>query len=171
MNRLPRVRIGRSPTQAQLRGIPIASVMLGSLATLLPAVSTAPVSPSWGLLIILAWRVVHRTLWPVWMGIPLGFFDDILSGQPLGSAMMLWTLALLSLELFDRRMVWRVFREEWALASVTIAAVLAGQLLSSYATGGATPPYLMLPQLIFSILAFPLVARAVMQLDYWRLSA
>jgi len=171
MSRLPRVRIGRAPTQAQLRGIPIASVMIGSLAPILPIIASAPAMPPWGFLILLGWRMVHRTIWPVWIGIPLGLFDDLFSGQPLGAAMMLWTLALLALDLFDRRMVWRVFREEWALASVLISTLLAGQLIVTYATGGATPPYLVLPQLAFALLAFPLVARTVMRLDYFRLSA
>lgn len=167
----PRVRIGRAPTTAQLRGIPIGSVLIGSLIPILPVIATAPVMPPWGFLVLLAWRMIHRTLWPVWIAIPLGFFDDLFSGQPLGAAMMLWTLSLLALDLFDRRMLWRTFREEWALASVMIAAVIAGQLIIAYATGGSTPPYFVLPQLVFSVLAFPIVARGVMQLDYWRLSA
>lgn len=171
MTKRPRVRIGRAPSEAQLLGIPIASVLLGSLTPLLPVVAVAPVMPPWGLIVLLAWRMIHRNLWPVWAGIPLGFFDDLFSGQPLGAAMMLWTLALLVLDLVDRRMVWRVFRDEWAIAGTLIAAVIAGQLVIVYATGGGTAPYLVLPQLLFSMLAFPLVARAVMQLDFWRLSA
>lgn len=115
--------------------------------------------------------MIHRTLWPVWMGIPLGLFDDLFSGQPLGSAMMLWTLALLALDTIDRRMVWRVFTQEWAIAAALTSALLFAQLMIAWFLGGATPAYLLVPQLIFSALAFPLIARFCMQLDYWRLSA
>lgn len=136
---------------------------------LLPVISTAPTMPPWGLLMLLAWRMLHRNLWPVWMGLPLGLFDDIFSGQPLGSSMMLWTLGLLGLDLLDRRMVWRDFKQEWAIAASLIIACLLLNLLIAYATGGATSPVLIVPQMIFSVLCFPLVARACSVLDDWRL--
>lgn len=145
--------------------------MLASMAPILPVIHTVPISPPWAFLLLLAWRMIHRTLWPVWMGIPLGLFDDLFSGQPLGSAMMLWTLALLALDTIDRRMVWRIFTQEWAIAAALTSALLFAQLLIAWFLGGATPAYLLVPQLIFSALAFPLIARFCMQLDYWRLSA
>jgi rod shape-determining protein MreD len=144
--------------------------MMGSMTPVLPVIATAPVMPPWGLLVLVAWRMLHRNLWPVWMGLPLGMFDDIFSGQPLGSAMMLWTLALLGLDLLDRRMVWRDFRQEWGIASALIIGILLVQLLISYASGGATNPLLLVPQILVSILAFPLVARACAVLDDWRLA-
>lgn len=171
MTRQPRLRIGRTPSTAQLRGIPIVSVMLASMAPVLPVIHTVPVSPPWAFLLLLAWRMIHRTMWPVWMGLPLGLFDDLFSGQPLGSAMTLWTLALLAMDVIDRRMIWRVFNQEWALAAGLTSALLFAQLLIAYSLGGATPPHLLIPQLIFSALAFPLIARFCMLLDYWRLSA
>lgn len=169
MARHPRSRIGRSPSWTQRQGVPIASIMIGSMAPLLPVIVTAPVMPPWGLLGLVAWRMLHRNLWPVWMGLPLGIFDDIFSGQPLGSAMMLWTLALLGLDLLDRRMVWRDFRQEWGIAGGLIVGILLVQLLTSYASGGATNPLFLLPQMLVSILAFPLVARICAVLDEWRL--
>lgn len=170
MARHPRSRIGRAPSAAQRQAVPIASTMIGSMTPLLPVIVTAPIMPPWGLLVLLAWRMLHRNLWPVWMGLPLGMFDDIFSGQPLGSAMMIWTLSLLGLDLLDRRMVWRDFRQEWGIAGGLIVAVLLVQLLISYATGGATNPLMLLPQMILSILAFPLVARICAVLDDWRLA-
>lgn len=140
------------------------------MTPLLPIITTAPVMPPWGLLVLLAWRMLHRNFWQVWMGLPLGMFDDIFSGQPLGSGMMLWTLSLLALDLLDRRMVWRDFKQEWGIAGGLIVAVLLAQLLISYATGGATNPLLLVPQMLLSILAFPLVARICALLDEWRLS-
>lgn len=170
MARHPKSRIGRTPSRTQRQAVPIASTMIGSMTPLLPIIATAPVMPPWGLLVLLAWRMLHRNLWPVWMGLPLGLFDDLFSGQPLGSAMMLWTLSLLGLDLLDRRMVWREFVQEWGIAGGLIVAILLGQLLISYTTGGATNPLLLLPQALLSVLAFPLVARICAAMDDWRLS-
>jgi rod shape-determining protein MreD len=149
--------------------VPIISTMIGSMTPILPVIATAPVMPPWGLLVLLAWRMLHRNLWPVWMGLPLGFFDDMFSGQPLGSAMMLWTLALLGLDLLDRRMIWRDFRQEWAIAGALIVAILLVQLLISYTNGGATNPLFLVPQIAISVLAFQLVALGCAALDLWRL--
>ena len=170
MARHPRSRIGRAPSPAQRQAVPIVSTMIGSLTPILPAIATAPTMPPWGLLILLAWRMLHRNIWPVWMGLPLGLFDDLFSGQPLGSSMMLWTLALLGLDLLDRRMIWRDFRQEWIIASGLIAAVTLFQLAIAHLTGGATNPLYLLPQIAISALAFPLVARICAVLDDWRLS-
>ena len=169
MARHPRSRIGRSPSGIQRQGVPIISTMIGSMTPILPVIATAPVMPPWGLLVLLAWRMLHRNFWPVWMGLPLGFFDDMFSGQPLGSAMMLWTRALLGLDLLDRRMIWRDFRQEWAIAGALIVAILLVQLLISYTNGGATNPLFLVPQIAISVLAFPLVALGCAALDLWRL--
>ena len=169
MARHPRSRIGRTPSQTQRQAVPIISTMIGSMTPLLPVIATAPLMPPWGLMVLIAWRMLHRNLWPVWMGLPLGLFDDMFSGQPLGSAMMLWTLSLFGLDLLDRRMVWRDFMQEWGIAGGLITAMLLGQLLISYATGGATNPLLLLPQVILSVLAFPLIARICAAIDEWRL--
>lgn len=170
MARHPRSRIGRAPSTAQRQAVPIVSTILGSLTPILPVVATAPTMPPWGLLILLAWRMLHRNLWPVWMGLPLGLFDDLFSGQPLGSSMMLWTLALLGLDLLDRRMLWRDFRQEWIIAGGLIAAVTLFQLAIAHFTGGGTSPVYLIPQIVVSALAFPLVARVCAVLDDWRLA-
>lgn len=143
--------------------------MLGSMMPTLPIIATAPIMPPWGLLMFLAWRMIHRNIWPAWMGVPLGLFDDMFSGQPLGSAIMLWTLSLLVLDLLDRRMVWRDFRQEWGIVGGLIIAVLLGQLLVSYSDGGATNPLFLAPQIALSILAFPGIARLCAAMDDWRL--
>lgn len=170
MARHPRSRLGREPSPVQLQAVPIATTMLGSLLPLLPMIATAPVLPPLGFLFLLAWRMLHRNLWPVWMALPLGFFDDLLSGNPLGSSMMLWTVSFLLLEILDRRMMWRDFRQEWAIAAVLIIAFIAFQLGIAHMLGGATPLAVMIPQMILSILAFPLVARACVAIDQWRLT-
>jgi rod shape-determining protein MreD len=170
MARHPRSRIGRAPTPTQMIGIPIASTMIASMTPALPVISSVPLMPSWGFLMLLAWRMLHRNLFPIWIAVPLGFFDDLLSGNALGSSMMLWAVAFLILEILDRRMVWRDFRQEWAIASTFIVGVIAAQLAISHMLGATTPFIVMVPQMIVSILVFPLVARACLILDVWRLS-
>jgi rod shape-determining protein MreD len=169
MSRAPRSRIGKAPSTLQRQGVPIASTMIASLTPLIPAITTAPAMPPWGLLLLLGWRMLHRNIWPAWLGLPLGLWDDMFSGQPLGSSMLLWTLALLGLDMLDRRMVWRDFIQEWGIAAAMIVVALILGLLIANMTGGSTALIVLLPQIAMSILAFPLVARACAVFDAWRL--
>jgi rod shape-determining protein MreD len=170
IDRRPRTRIDRAPTQLQLAAIPIISVMLGSLTALLPMIASAPLLPPFGFMILIAWRLLHRTLWPVWMTLPLGFFDDLFSGQPLGSAVFLWTLAFLTVDLLDRRMLWRDFWQEWGLASALTCLLLLLQLLIANSTGNPTRPSVLVPQMILSVLILPLITRLCARLDLLRRS-
>jgi rod shape-determining protein MreD len=163
MGRAPRRRIDRAPTRTKLIGIPVISVMLASLSPLLPMVATFPILPPFGFL--------HRTLWPVWAAVPLGLFDDLFSGQPLGSAMLLWTLAFFALDLFDRRMIWRDVWQDWGLAAGLIVALLYASLLIANMTGGTVAAIVLIPQIILSILLFPAVAKVCALLNRVRLSA
>ncbi len=167
----PRRRIDRAPTSVQLVGLPVVSVMIGSLAVLLPVISAAPLLPPFGFMLLLAWRLLQRTMWPVWMALPLGLFDDIFSGQPLGSAVFLWTLTFLTLDLIDRRMIWRDSLQDWALASLLIVALLTGELIIANATGGNTGIIALVPQIVVSCLLYPLIARICANLDRIRQSA
>src|SRR5699024_7185718 len=78
-----------SPTAIWL--IPVASVMVGSLITIVPLIATFPVLPPLGLMTLLAWRLLRPEWMRIWSPLPFGFFDDLVSGQPLGSAILLWT--------------------------------------------------------------------------------
>jgi rod shape-determining protein MreD len=169
MPRLPRTRIDRPPSPLRLTGTPIFTTMIGSMATLLPIIASAPLLSPFGLIMLLAWRLRHRTLWPVWIGLPLGLWDDIFSGQPLGSSMLLWTVVMLGLDVIDRRMVWRDFWQDWGLAAAIIALTLLGGLGIANWTGGNTSPTIILPQIIISIALFPLFARICAMIDRWRL--
>ena len=169
MARPPKSRIGKAPSQFQRQGVPIFSTMVASMAPLIPAISTAPGTPPWGFLLLLGWRMLHRNIWPAWLGLPLGLWDDMFSGQPLGSSMLIWTLALLGLDMLDRRMVWRDFLQEWGIAAAMIFASLLLGLMIANMTGGDTLVLAILPQLAMAILAFTLVARACAVFDAWRL--
>jgi rod shape-determining protein MreD len=169
MQRPPRTRIDRPPSSLRLTGTPIILTMIGSLAPLLPVIATAPFLPPFGLLMFVAWRLRHRTIWPAWIGLPLGLWDDIFSGQPLGSSMLLWTIIMLGLEVSDRRMVWRDFWQDWGLAASVITITLFGGLIIANVTGGSTSPLIILPQILITIALFPLVARGCAVIDGWRL--
>jgi rod shape-determining protein MreD len=162
---------GYQPTlSVKARAVPIVSTMIGSLVPLLlPIIAQAPVVPPFGLLVLLAWRLLRPGFWAVWAPLPLGFFDDLASGQPVGSAMLCWTLAFLAIEVSERSVLWRDYVQDWLVASAAIAGcLLAGYLLALFA-GGAAPILAIVPQIVASMLFFPAVARLCARLDVWRL--
>jgi rod shape-determining protein MreD len=150
--------------------IPIGSVLIASLTPLLPEIATAPVLPPFGFMVLLGWRLLRDDLWPVWVALPLGLFDDIFSGQPLGSAMALWTISFLVIDLIDSRFVWRDHWQDWGIATLAIGAQLSLALGIAHVTGGAMPFVLLLPQIVVSALLFPMVARLCAMLDRVRLA-
>jgi rod shape-determining protein MreD len=166
-----RPRLEREPVSALMLGVPLISVMLGSVMTLLPFIATAPILPPLGLIMLLAWRFLVRDLWPAWIGLPLGLFDDLLSGQPLGSAAFIWTILLLIIEVFDRRMMWRDFTQDWIIGGTLIATALFLGLGFASLDGGGANPLLLVPQIVTSGLCLPLALRICAVLDRlrWRL--
>lgn len=166
------IRSDREERIARLRGqvLPAISTVLGSAVTLLPVVAVTPILPPFGLLMLLSWRLIRPELWPIWVGIPLGLVDDLLSGQPIGSAVLLWTLVLLGIDQLDRRMMFRDYWQDWLIAAAAIILCLAGGLLTANVTGGNTGFTVIVPQILISVLVYPVVARFCALLDRWRLS-
>ncbi|MES2291639.1 MAG: rod shape-determining protein MreD [Pseudomonadota bacterium] len=156
------------PTALERQLVPIGSTMVASMAPLAPFVLTEPLLPPFGLMVFLAWRLLRNDIWPLWMGIPLGLWDDFFSGQPIGTGMAGWTAAMLALDFVERRLPWRSHVEDWGIAVVTIAAYLFFALLVAGATGGGTSPLILLPQIVISALCWPLISRACAALDRWR---
>ena len=156
------------PGTVERRATPIVATMLASLAPLLPFVMTEPLLPPLGLMTFLAWRLLRNDVWPLWAGLPLGLWDDLFSGQPLGTAMAGWTMILLALDGVDRRLPWREFNQDWGIAALAVIGQLLLALLLARVTGGDTSPLLLLPQIAIAILAYPLVTRACATLDRWR---
>jgi rod shape-determining protein MreD len=162
-------KIGRTPSAFRRRAVPIVSTMVGSLLTIAPFIALAPTMPPWGLILFLAWRALQRGVWPVWMGVPLGLWDDQFSGAVVGTSVLLWTLILIGFEIIDRRMIWRDFWQEWGFATAIMAiVVLTSSLISTMIVGPANP-LLLLPQIAVSALVFPLITRLCSTLDEWRL--
>ena len=162
-------KINRTHLPLLAYGLPWLSILLGSLTPWLPVITPAPVLPPFGLMLLLAWRLLRPGLLPLWAGLPFGLFDDLYSGQPFGSAVLLFSLALLAIELIEIRFPWRNFWLDWLTASailivyLVVAAVLSGSALTSMQLA------VIAPQLVLSIVLFPVVARLVAQLDRLRL--
>ena len=162
---------GYQPTlSVKARAVPILSTMFGSLLPgLVPVIAQAPVLPPFGLMTLLAWRLLRPGFWAAWAPLPLGFFDDLVSGQPVGSAMLSWTVAFLAIEASERAVLWRDYVQDSMVAPAAIAGCLfAGYLFALFA-GGAAPIFAIVPQILASMLLFPAVARLCARLDVWRL--
>ena len=169
INQRLRKRINRAPSPILSRGVPWASVMLLSLAPFAPLFVSAPIMPPLAFMALLAWRMLRPGMLPVWAGAPLGAFDDLYSGQPFGSAVLLWSLAMLVMDLVDVRLRWRGFLQDWALATALIAAYLVLATVVANLAGGAAPWRVMVPQIALAVIAHPLVTRLIAALDKLRL--
>lgn len=146
------------------RVLPWATVMAGSLLTILPFPATLPLLPPVGLLILLAWRLLAPMALRIWAPALLGLFDDLVSGQPLGSATLLWTLAYFLVAALEARSGVRDFVQNWVMAAVAITLALAGGRV--LATPLHAPVNTVLTvQIIMSILMFPLAAQFVAWID------
>jgi len=162
-------KINRTHSPILAIAIPWASVLLASLSPFLPFFPGFPLVPPIALLMLLGWRFVRPGLMPSWAGLPLGAFDDLFSGQPFGSAIMLWSLAMLALDAVEARFPWRGFWQDWLAAiAVLTVYIFAAALFSGAHADPSVIPWL-LPQLLLSIMLFPIVARIVARLDRLRL--
>lgn len=159
------------PIQPPLRviAVPIASILLGSAIGLLPLIATEPIVPPFGLMLLLAWRLLRPEMWVAWAGLPLGLADDLISGHYLGTSMALWTIALLLLDRVDHHFVWRDWWMEWLIAAIGIVAVDVGVWALSQPLHSHTEVTTLVPQLIGATLLFPAILRLTARLDRWRL--
>ncbi|MEE4539375.1 MAG: rod shape-determining protein MreD [Erythrobacter sp.] len=163
-----RINRVRSPLRAIT--VPYLSIALGSILPVLFLADVMPIAPPLGFLMLIAWRIMHPGLLPLWIGVPLGAFDDLFSGQPFGSAIFLWSLAMIGLETLESRFPWRGFWQDWLTAGLclsiylTLATVVSGASLTSNLFVAA------IPQLLLSILLYPIFAQIVAALDRFRLS-
>lgn len=162
-------KIDRTQSALLVFGIPWASIMLGSLTPMLPVISPAPVLPPFAFLLLLAWRMPRPGLLPLWAGIPLGLFDDFYSGQPLGSGILLFSIALLAIEYVEYRFPWRSFIFDWFFAALIILCYILLSTLLSGASVTVTTLAIILPQLLLSIALFPIITRMIALLDRLRL--
>jgi len=152
------------------RWVPLLSTLAASLVNALPFVVTTPLVPDIAYLVLLAWRLLRPEIWAAHVALPLGLFDDLMAGHPLGQSMALWTLTFLVFDFVDSRVGWRDYWTDWLFASVAIALYTAGTWYVAGMMGSQAPLVVLVPQLILSIVAYPLVALVVVGLDRWRLA-
>ena len=165
-----RPRINRAPSPLVARGLPWLTVILGSLLPHWLLIASAPIAPPMGFLLFVAWRQLRPGLLPLWAGLPLGLCDDLVSGQPLGSAVLLWSLAAIALDAIEARLPWRNFLTEWLVAiGLIVVYILLGLAISNMAGAAASIPVIV-PQIVISIFAFPLAGRIVATADRLRLT-
>lgn len=138
--------------------------MAGSLVTLVPVVAVVPWLPPFGLLMLIGWRLLRPDVLRIWAAAPLGLFDDLMSGQPIGSGMLLWGVSFIALDMLDMRLVWRDFWQDWLLASATIAFCLIGGRLVATPLGAHVDTALAL-QILLSAALYPVIARTCAALD------
>jgi len=163
-------KINRTHSPLLAHSLPWATIVLGSLVPLLPVIAPGPVLPPFGFMLMIGWRLIRPGLLPSWAGFPLGLVDDLFSGQPFGSGILLFSLAMLALEILEERFPWRGFWQDW----ITAALMIAGYLVSAAVLSGVAPGprlvLLILPQTLLSILLFPILARVIAWLDALRLT-
>ena len=162
-------KINRDHSPALVYGVPWLSIILASLVPMLPVIAPAPVVPPLAFMFLLAWRLLRPGLLPLWAGFPLGLVDDFLSGQPLGSSILLYSLTLIALDLFELRFPWRGFWQDWIVAAVLILLFLLLSAVFSGARLDLLHFWLLAPQLLLSLVLFPIIVGVVAILDRLRL--
>lgn len=163
-------RINRAHSPTIALAVPWLSILAASLLPVFFIASALPLVPPAGFVMLVAWRLVRPGLLPVWAGFPLGLFDDLFSGQPLGSAVLLWSLTMIAIELLDRRIPWRSFPQDWIAATLALLGYLLAAFVLSGATATAPALVALGPQALLSVLLFPAAARLVATLDRLRLT-
>ncbi|MEO0591150.1 MAG: rod shape-determining protein MreD [Pseudomonadota bacterium] len=163
-----RINRDRSPWRAA--SVPYITIMVASLLPFLVLADVMPVLPPLGFLMFLGWRIMRPGLLPIWVGVPLGAFDDLFSGQPFGSAVLLWSVTMIVIELIESRFPWRGFYQDWftaslgAVAYIAIAMVISGSALTIGMVAA------IVPQIAIAILIYPLLAHVIARFDRFRLS-
>lgn len=150
--------------------IPAATVIMGSTISLLPIVSANGWWPDWGLLILIAWRLLRADAWPAWWAAPLGFANDLIVGGPIGLSVMLWAAMMIAMDILDRRTQWRDYWVEWMIAGLFIATAELAQWHVAALLGAPVPLGLTAGSSIaVGILCFPVSAYLAYRVDRWRL--
>lgn len=153
------------------RYVPLTSTIAAMLLGLLPIVTSSLWVPNLAFLILITWRLVRPEIWQAQVALALGLLADlIVPGAPLGQSMLLWTLLFLGLDYADYLLGSRDYWLDWTLASACILFHSAGVWYIALLMGAKVSVLVMVPQLILSILLYPLMARIVLRLDRWRLA-
>ncbi|MEM7778862.1 MAG: rod shape-determining protein MreD [Pseudomonadota bacterium] len=162
--------INRVESPWRARSVHYVTIMLGSLIPGFFLADIMPTIPPIGYIVFLSWRIMRPGLMPLWIGVPLGAFDDLVSGQPFGSAILLWSVTMIVLELIETRFPWRGFWQDWFTAGLAITLYVLTAMLASGATISAPLVIATMPQVVLSVLLYPFFTRIVAWADKFRLS-
>jgi rod shape-determining protein MreD len=169
-------RIAGSETEVVIgdlrrRYVPLTSTVFAMLLGLLPFVASTLWVPNLAFLTLLTWRLVRPEIWQAQAALGFGLLADlIVPGAPLGQSMLLWTVIFLGLDYADYLLGARDYWLDWTLATAAILFHSAGVWYIALLMGAKVSIIVMVPQLILSILAYPIMARIVLRLDRWRLA-
>lgn len=151
------------------QAVPLVTTLAASMLDVFPIVSSWPIIPDFAFLVLVAWRLLRPEIWQAYVALPLGLFNDLMSGHPVGQSMAVWTIVFLALEVADSRVGWRDYWLDWLFAGLAILFNIAAGWYIAGLMGARMEFEVLLPQLAVSIFAYPLVARLVIGLDRWRL--
>lgn len=169
-------RIAGSETEVVIgdlrrRFVPLTSTIFAMLLGLLPIVGPTLWMPNLAFMTLLTWRLVRPEIWQAQVALALGLLADlIVPGAPLGQSMLLWTVIFLGLDYADHLLGVRDYWLDWTLAIAAILFHSAGVWYIALLMGAKVSFMVMVPQLVLSILCYPLMARIVLRLDRWRLA-
>ncbi|MGZ8351230.1 MAG: rod shape-determining protein MreD [Allosphingosinicella sp.] len=149
--------------------VPLLSTVAAILLGLLPIVADWPLWPDFGFLLLITWRLLWPEVWTVRMALGLGLLADLVTGEPLGQSMLLWTTLFLIFDLIDTRLGFRDYMMDWLVAAGAILFHTVGSWYITLMMGSDVRFGLLLPQLGLTILAYPVATRLVLALDRWRL--
>ncbi len=149
---------------------PVISTLFASALSLLPIIASSPLIPELGFLVLIAWRLLRPEMWAPTIALPLGLFNDLVAGHPIGQSMLVWTSMFIAYEIADTRMLFRDYWMDWFFAALGICAAVTADWYIARLMGARISFEVMLPQLGASILAYPVVARIILMLDRWRLA-
>jgi rod shape-determining protein MreD len=167
-------RIAGSQTEVAIRDlrrryVPIASTVAAILISLLPVVTTSLWTPNFGFLILITWRLLRPEIWPPYVALGLGLVADMVGGSPIGQSMLLWTITFLAIDYADALLGARDYWLDWLLAAAALLFHSVGVWYIALLMGSEIAFPVMIPQLLLSVLCYPIAARFVLALDRWRL--
>ena len=150
--------------------VPMLSTIAAIAMSVLPIVANWPIIPDFGLLVLLTWRLLRPEIWKPYHALGLGLLSDLMTGNPIGQAMLLWTAIFLALEIIDSRLGFRDYLMDWLIAAIMLILQSLGAWYIALLMGSEIRFAVLWPQLALGVVFYPVVARMVLALDRWRLA-
>ncbi|MEE4349787.1 MAG: hypothetical protein V2J26_06115 [Pacificimonas sp.] len=138
--------------------IPPLIVAIGFLILTVPFFPPIALMPNMGLVLVFLFALYRPRQLPVWMGVPLGLWADVLLGMPFGANGFALPLFMLAVQWFDthtRRMHWSM---DWLVAVPFLLGYKSFLWLICVTIGPSAPLVPFLSQGLATLAVFPLVA-------------